>query len=70
MDPRRQTDLFLTAWIAVAVGWDVLVLLRHGVEATISARVLDWSQAHPALWGVLLVGLGVLIGHLLLPQRR
>lgn len=70
MDPRTQTDLFLLAWAAAAVGWDVLVLLLHGPEATISARVLGWSLCSPWLRVALLVGLGMLLGHWFLPQRR
>jgi hypothetical protein len=45
--------------VLLALCWDLLVLLRAGRQATISARVFWWAQRYPAIP----FALGFLAGH-------
>jgi hypothetical protein len=66
---RWLTVAFLTAWTAVAISYDVVVVTRYGPEASIS-RVLGWMLARLPVVGVAVVfWLGLLVGHLWLPSK-
>ena len=66
MTGRNQTALFLIVWVALAVAWDIRVMWRYGVDATISKILHDWSCNNP----ILAFALGILCGHFFWPQTR
>lgn len=62
---RRWTIGLLVGVTALLIGWDVYVALTPQRGDTISEVVLSWAKQRP----VIPFGLGVLMGHLLWPQR-
>ena len=66
---ERHTDVFLAFWILAAVAWDVTYLTTYGSSATISGRLLYWCQAWPPFGYLVVLAVGVLVGHWFLPQR-
>lgn len=63
---RLATKLVLAAVGAVLLGWDLFVYFSPEEGDTISAVTMDLSVRSKFL----LVAIGVLLGHLLWPQRR
>ena len=55
----------LIAFIALLIAWDIWVYLEPTPGDTISEVTLRFAQRHP----VLPAAIGVLVGHLLWPQR-
>lgn len=58
--------------VLVIVGWlayDLLAFAFGGVGATISSVVLDWADDRRGVAIVVALVIGILIGHLFLPQR-
>jgi hypothetical protein len=52
--------------LAILIVYDIAIYAAYGAGATISRVTLSWSQDIP----IILVGVGVLIGHLFWPQPR
>lgn len=67
---ERQTDLFLLFWVISAIVWDLCVLWLYGSPATISRRVLYWALYWEPNRYLLVLVLGVLLGHWFWPQPR
>jgi len=57
MTGRNQTAMFLIVWVALAIAWDIRVMWRYGVDATISKILHDWSCNNP----ILAFALGILV---------
>lgn len=56
----QVTDWFCVAVVVVSLGYDVVTIaIARGTQATISARVVRWSQRWPAIP----FALGFLAGH-------
>ncbi len=60
MPPKYYTYLFVLAWIATAIGWDLFVYRQWGSEATITRTLEKWTDDFP----ILLIALGALLWHL------
>lgn len=70
--PNTTLLIFLGILITVclAVGaWDVWLLRRDGVPGTISALTLAAARDYPAIPLVVGLAIGLLLGHLFLPQE-
>lgn len=65
MKTRAITISILIAVTLGLVGWDIYVALTPQKDDTISEVILDYAGEHP----VVPFGLGVVMGHLLWPQR-
>jgi hypothetical protein len=63
---RDITKLIVLATVALLIIYDIAAYAASGVGATISRVTLSWSQDIP----IVLIGIGVLIGHLFWPQPR
>jgi hypothetical protein len=64
---KVTTGLFLLLLVAAGVAYDVLAFLR-GATATISQDLLAMNRASKICGFALLVGAGILIGHLSIPR--
>ena len=60
----QLTDRVLVAAVVLLSLYDLAALATSGTEATISRRILLWSQQFP----LIPFAAGVLIGHLFCPQ--
>lgn len=66
---KTITIIFIGAAVVLIAVYDVIALLRGGGAATISSIIIHAIYANP--WGLLIVlALGVLIGHLIWAQPR
>lgn len=64
MTGKALTKLIVLAVIAILIVYDIAIYAFSGVDATISRVALSWSQDIP----IVLIGIGVLLGHLFWPQ--
>jgi hypothetical protein len=62
------TLFFMVAVAALTIAYDVAVYRAWGAHATISQVCLTGFEAYPVLLLIVVFALGVLIGHLALPQ--
>ena len=58
------TRLIVLAAILFLIIADVILLIRFGVEATISQVLLNWARAYP----VIPFGIGFAMGHIFWPN--
>lgn len=68
MDPlpiAEFTAWFLVAITFVVICFDLMVGFRHGAELTISRQLLLVATQYP----ILVLGIGILLGHVFWPQR-
>ena len=56
----------LTALIVLIAIYDIYVMYRYGIEATITRRFKHWNKVYPAISLVMAFGMGLLLGHLFL----
>jgi hypothetical protein len=69
MNWRTATALVLIVGLMVWVIWDVIAYIRGGNSATISRLLLDTAIWQPGFSLALVFCMGVLVGHLFLPQH-
>lgn len=67
---REVTGLVVVGAITVAAVYDVYAEINYGNEATISRLCLETANEYRGFTIVLMLGTGILIGHLLLPQHE
>jgi hypothetical protein len=68
---RQWVTLGLMILFAAAIiASDVWLMKAHGVRATYSMVTADLLDRYPVALVVVVFGLGVLIGHILLPVSR
>jgi hypothetical protein len=67
---RQVTGLIVVGAITTAAVYDVYAEIHYGNEATISRLCLETSQQYRGFTICLMLGTGILIGHLLLPQHE
>jgi hypothetical protein len=65
MTDRRKTIAILIGVVVLLIAWDIYVYTSPDTRDTISEVVLGFSRDHPVV-GVVF---GILLGHLLWPQR-
>jgi hypothetical protein len=65
---QLMTVEFLVMGVLYTVAYDAWAYQMVGSEGTISRVILLASRKHPLFFGWLLIGIGVLFGHLFLPQ--
>lgn len=67
MNRKKVTKALLIAGAAALIVWDVYVVGQPASDAdTISAVMLAWARAHPAIP----FAIGFVFGHLLWPQKQ
>jgi len=71
MKYRIITFIVLAFAGALVVGWDIVLAVKHrdGAE-TISTLTLNAVRGQPWAMIILVIAIGVLLGHLLWPQLR
>lgn len=62
---RELTRLAILAAILFLIIYDAIILVRFGVEATISQVLLHWSKAYP----VIPFAIGFSMGHIFWPNN-
>jgi len=65
MSGRSLTKVIVLAVIASASIYDIVIYAVFGVDATISRVLLGWARDIP----IVVLPVGVLLGHLFWPQR-
>lgn len=65
MQMRTWLSLLMLSFLAVVWVYDLAMVIRQEPASTVSATMLEWSQ----VWPILPFLMGVVIGHLLWPQR-
>lgn len=66
---QTATGLFVAFLVVLAIVWDITAYLLGGNEATISRICLETANKNRGFAFLLGVAIGLLAGHLLLPQR-
>lgn len=69
MNWQSVTALVVTGVIVGLIVYDLVAFARGGNQATISRVLLDVSKGVGGFALCFVFGLGVLVGHLFLPQR-
>lgn len=67
MHINQQTWTFLTLWLLALAFDDIYLIGAHGPQHTISSLLLN---SPPWVHLFIVFGLGLLAGHLFLPQRE
>jgi hypothetical protein len=65
MKDRHKTIAILIGVVVLLVAWDIYAYTSPDTRDTISEVVLGFSQDHPAVG----IAFGILLGHILWPQR-
>lgn len=60
MNYKKATVVFIVLAAIIIAVWDVFVIIKGGVEASISQTFITWSYNHPSMTFLM----GFLMGHL------
>jgi hypothetical protein len=62
------TLIVMATGAAMWIGWDIYVAINDKKGDTISEVTLSFTRRHPIILGLIMLALGILIGHLFWPQ--
>jgi hypothetical protein len=65
----QVTAVVLVLMLVGYLVYDLLALAFGGTEATISSVLLDWTERRKGIAFLAGLAIGLLLGHLFLPQR-
>jgi hypothetical protein len=66
---QQLTRIFMGVAGLAIIGYDVAMSRNRTAGDTISEVTTGFVATHPLAWLVIMLGIGILLGHLFFPQR-